>query len=454
MKLKFIQAFVLILVIAFLSCKKKQNTTLGTDVQPEIDELNVEISDTATIQAHTIIHQQARSFQDQFKYLGSNQDPVFGRTNASVYTNLSLPNNVSNISFGEDAVLDSAEIVIAFTQNFIGDSTNAMYYQVHQLTQSMSKDSSYYMDQNLTYNTLPLGSSWRRISKTGSYYSIKIPIDAAFASALITNPQYLVNNTIFQSVYKGFYITTKNTNNLNPVSKPGALLKIDLDNGISGLFVYYHNGSSSASKEPKQYRFPFSGSNSSRFNNIEYNYSSGANSQLVQQIADKDSLKGKQNLFLKGVGGTKVVYRLPYIKNYVDSCPIAVNRAEVVFKVDQSFVSSIGTYEPPSYISLVAVDASGKEIYVKDQYYTADLTRYGGAYNPVTKEYVFNIARHVQDIMSGKLENYGFYLVVANTSLLQVARRDNKGERVVLGGINSAYKPTFKLHFVRLPYDK
>ncbi|HRD37867.1 MAG TPA: DUF4270 family protein, partial [Bacteroidia bacterium] len=130
--MKFIQAFVLILVIAFLSCKKKQNTTLGTDVQPEIDELNVEISDTATIQAHTIIHQQARSFQDQFKYLGSNQDPVFGRTNASVYTNLSLPNNVSNISFGEDAVLDSAEIVIAFTQNFIGDSTNAMYYQVHQ----------------------------------------------------------------------------------------------------------------------------------------------------------------------------------------------------------------------------------------------------------------------------------------------------------------------------------
>lgn len=454
MKLKFIPVLALLFVIAFLSCKKKQNTTLGTDVQPEIDGLNIEISDSATIQAHTVIHPQTRSFQDQFKYLGSNQDPVFGRTNASVYTNVSLPNNVSNISFGEDVVLDSAEIVIAFTQNFIGDSTNAMFYEVHQLTESLSQDSSYYLDDNLNYNSTPLGSGWRRISKTGSYYSIKIPVDAAYASAMISNPQYLVDNATFQSVYKGFYLTTKNTNNLNPSTKPGALLKIDLDNGISGLYVYYHNGTFPASKEPKQYRFPFSGSNASRFNNIEYSYASGANSLLVQQIADNDSTKGTQNLFLKGVGGTKVIYRLPYLKNYSDSCPISVNRAEVVLKVDQSFSAAIGTYEPPSYIALVALDASGKEIYVKDQYYTADITRYGGAYNPVAKEYVFNIARHVQDIMSGKLENHGFSIVVANTSILQVARRDNKGERVVIGGINSAYKPTFKLHFVRLPYDK
>jgi len=454
LKHKYIQIVALIFVLTLFSCKKKQNTTLGTDVQPEIDALNIEMSDSATIQMHTISHPQTRSFQDQFKYLGSNQDPVFGRTNASVYTNISLPNNVTNISFGEDVVLDSAEIVLAFTQNFIGDSTNAMYYQVHQLTESLSQDSLYYLDDNLSYNSIPLSSAWRRISKTGSYYSIKVPVDPAFASAVISNPQYLVDNATFQAMYKGFYITTKNTNNLNPTSKPGALLKIDLDNGISGMHVYYHNGTFPASKEPKQYRFPFSGSKASRFNNVEYIYSSGANNLLVQQIASGDSVKGKQNVFLKGTGGTKVVYRLPYLKNYADSCPISINRAEIVFKVDQSFLASIGTYEPPSYLALVAVDANGKEIYVKDQYYTADIKRYGGAYNPVAKEYVFNIARHVQDIMSGKLENHGFNLVVANPGLLEVARRDNKGERVVIGGINSAYKPTFKLHFVRLPYDQ
>ncbi|MBK6985382.1 MAG: DUF4270 family protein [Bacteroidetes bacterium] len=41
-----------------------------------------------------------RTYNDQYKYLGSNLDPVFGRTDASIYTNFSISNNLTNISFG------------------------------------------------------------------------------------------------------------------------------------------------------------------------------------------------------------------------------------------------------------------------------------------------------------------------------------------------------------------
>jgi hypothetical protein len=447
-------SFFALIVIAVFSCKKKPDTTLTANVQGGEDALFAYVSDTATMEMHTIPYDSIRTYQDPFKYLGSNQDPVFGRTNASIYTNVSLPNSVFDITFGDDAVLDSAEFILTFTQSFVGDTTNALRYQAYQLTEAMDINRLY-----CTYNTVAhsaglLSDVVRRISYTSGYYTIRMPLDKNYAAGMINNPQFLVDNTTFQNTYKGFYFTTQNTA-LNP-GYQGALMKIDLDNPISGVYVYYHNGSSSSSRVPKSYRFPFSGDNSSRFNHVDYDYHSAANSLLVEQLDKSDTTKGRQNLFIKGLGGSKTVIRLPYIKNYADSCPIAVNRAELIFNIDQSFINNgSGTYDPPNQISMVACDANGREIYLKDQYYTADLLRFGGSYDPVNKQYVFNISRHLQDIMSGKMYNYGFYLVVANTDRFSVPRRDDKAERAVLGGLaNALYKPTFRLTYVRFPYDK
>ncbi len=451
--LKYI--FCIALIGALICCKKPATPTLGTDVQPEGDVLFSIVSDTTTFQIHTIRHDSSRSYNDSYKYLGSNQDPVFGRTNASIFTNISLPNSVSNISFGDDAVLDSAELILTFTQSFVGDSATPLLYEVHQLTQLLDRVTPYYMHNNAQYSSSLLCSAVRRTTLTGGFYTIHLPLNSAYASAMITNPQYLVDNTTFQNTYRGFYITTKNTNNLVPNVKEGALMKMDLDNPVSGVYMYYHNGGFSSSKVPKTYIFPFKGDNSARFNNVTYDYHSGGNNLLVSQLDKLDTTLGKQDLFLKGLAGTKNIIRFPFLKNYSDSCPIAVNRAEMVFRVDESFLSTTGNYEPPLKISLVAVDAAGKEIFIKDQFYGTDLIRFGGSYDPVNKYYIFNIARHVQDIMSGKLANYGFYLVLADPSPSYVARRDDKAERVVFGGINNAlYKPTFRLTYIRFPYDK
>lgn len=449
----FKYSFITLFIIGLISCKKKSDSTLGTDVQDEADALFTTVSDTSTIQMHTVKYDSIRSYQDQFKYLGSNQDPVFGRTNASIFTNLSLPNSVSNISFGDDAVLDSSELILTFTQSFVGDSTTPLHYQVYQLTQTTEKTKAYYTHHALPFNSSPLSDVTRRISKTSGFYTIRLPLNSTYAAAILNNPQYLLDNTTFQSIYKGFYITTKNTP-LTP-SAQGALMKIDLDNPVSGVYLYYHNGSPSSLKEPKVYRLPFSGSDAARFNNIQYDYSSGANSLLVDQLDKSDTTKGKQNIFIKGVGGSKSVIRIPFLKNYADSCPIGVNRAELIFKLDQSFLSTVGNYEPPNQISMVACDSKGQEIYIKDQYYTTDVIRFGGAYDPINKQYVFNLSRHFQDIMTNKIDNYGFYLVVADADRFSVPRRDSKAERAIFGGINNAlYKPTFKLTYIRFPYDK
>lgn len=61
----------------------------------------------------------------------------------------------------------------------------------------------------------------------------------------------------------------------------------------------------------------------------------------------------------------------------------------------------------------------------------------------------------MQKIITGKIAYNGFYLVNATPSVAYVARRDNRLQRVVLGGkTNPSYKAIFKVTYVKFPHDK
>jgi hypothetical protein len=158
------------------------------------------------------------------------------------------------------------------------------------------------------------------------------------------------------------------------------------------------------------------------------------------------------------LGATKVKIYIPSLDNYADS-NVAISRAEVIFNIDPSYAVLPG-YAPPAKLSLLPMDAQGREMYALDQ---ADNSRYDGNYDATTQRYVFNIARHAQQIAEGKLKNYGFYLVVANTSIiysnvydgpakeLALVRRDNYAERVILAGSNKgSLKPVLNVAYVKL----
>ena len=180
---------------------------------------------------------------------------------------------------------------------------------------------------------------------------------------------------------------------------------------------------------------------------------------LFQQLLGNSSL-GNQNLFLKGLGGTKLSVQLPflnYLKSYADSFPIAVNRAEFIFNVDPTFATTVtnGFYFTPPKLALLPLDSLGKEAFSVDQQTSTDFLRYDGNYDADNNRYVFNIPRHVQAILTGKIKNYGFRLVVADASGIIALRRDNYSERVVLAGNNNqALHPKFNLSFIKYKHDK
>jgi hypothetical protein len=263
----------------------------------------------------------------------------------------------------------------------------------------------------------------------------------------------LVDNETLLNTYKGFYISTKGTS-LNPVTKQGTISKFNLGDALSGFYLYYQNGTPSAVKENKTFRFAFTGSGSVKINSVKYDPSSGGNNLLLKQFNNVDTTAGNDNLFLKGLGGTKLKLYMPSLKSYADSFKIAVNRAEVVLNVDPSFTSPNGQYFAPVSLALLAIDSLNRENFVLDQLNTIDAARYNGIYDETNKRYVFNIARQVQAIMNGKKKNYGFYVVVADPSLLSTVKRDNMAERVILAGVNnSTLKPKFNLSYIKFKND-
>jgi hypothetical protein len=68
--------------IILIACKKNNNKVLVDNTLPNTDILNAYYTDTFSIYLKTKKIDSIRIYNDGFKFLGSNQDPAFGRTDA------------------------------------------------------------------------------------------------------------------------------------------------------------------------------------------------------------------------------------------------------------------------------------------------------------------------------------------------------------------------------------
>jgi hypothetical protein len=433
-------------LLFFIAACKKTSNPLGLEVQPEYDQLQANVTEVQPVTMHTVYNDSIYSFNSSLKYLGSNQDPAFGRTDVGLYLNANLP--VSNLKFGAKAQITSAEIILeASGLEYTGDASTSMNYSVYALDSSLSTTRIYLTDNVGLHNTSSVVAAY-----TGSYSTIdgkvvlRIPVDTAFAARLLKDTMALIDNTAFQAKYKGFYISSQSSQ-LNPVSAQGIVTLFDLSAALSGLHLRYKTTPSSAEES---FRFTFTGDASVKFNTVDYKANEGGNYLLTQQIKG-DTTLGNQNTFLKGLGATIVKVQIPGLKASPDSFFVSVNRAEVIFNIDESFLPPSGKYEAPPILTLIPLDQNGKESLGSHSFNVSNLSRYNGKYDSEKKRYVFDIARFVQLVMNRDRKNYGFNLVVADPDISKVVFRDQYQNRVVFHGLNKLdLKPKCNLYYVKM----
>jgi hypothetical protein len=409
-----------ILLLSFFNACKEPDT-IGMNIQPMGDQLNV--ADTNfRLTAYTKKEDSIRSDETVYNLLGTNDDPVFGKNTASFYTQLRL--SADNPTFGDTPVVDSVVLSLAYKKLY-GDSFALQTVKVYEIARDIYKDSLYYSNREILTMGTVLGSKTfvPEPNDSVAIYSdtvaphLRINLNKQWAKQKFLDAQgssNLLNNTNFLNYFKGIYVASTGA------SGTGAIMGFDLLNSLSRITLYYHNNTQDSLK----YNFVIN-ENCARINHFSHSKYYYADPYLRSEISGgADTVKGDSILYIQSMAGLKVRIEFPTLKDLVKYGKIAVNKADLIVSLDDNDYT-VSSYAPPPQLVLIE-ELDGKIRFLLDQY--EGMTFYGGAYNSSKKEYKFNIARHIQQIIDGAKDNLGLSLIV------WTADRPNSANRVVLKG--------------------
>jgi len=381
----------LLIILVLFSCKKDPYQ-IGLDLLPPSDTLKVKSTDTCTIIAYTERVDSVSTSNCSALMLGGISDPVFGNSTVSFYTQMQ-PSS-SSVDFGTAPVMDSL-ILLLYYSGYYGDTTTQQRIRVYEVSGDMNIDSSYYSKRNMpVYPNLLADMTFRprpkdSVEVAGKMYSAHLRVNLGkitkyLANKLLYAPASVFSTSaVFNVFMKGLYVESE------PVSSGGALLNFNISESLSQMMLFFHN----QSYDSLSYSFMLSTSGA-RFLHIDHNNYMNASQDLKQEVVNRDTLLGKNMLYLQGLGGTRIKFRMPYIMNFAKNRKIAINDALVLF----NNASSDTTLAPPSPIICIR-DSAGLVGSVIDE---AEGTSYfGGIYNKTKGTYFFRLTRHIQKLITG-----------------------------------------------------
>ncbi len=396
-----------IIFLTFYSCKKDPND-IGYTLLPGSDTLNVRSVDTVTIIAYSLIQDSIRTDKRTENMVGSMVDPVFGVTSANYYTQFRL--SAESNDFGSNPVMDSIVLQLRYSTIY-GDTNTLQTLKVYEMSQDLSYDSTYYSNQSIaiygnllasyTFRPKPKDSVLVKGVKTAPHIRINLSkMTNYFGNKILFTPADVINSNLsFIKYMKGLAIQSV------PVSSGGALISILPIDANSKLVLYFHNDSTTYNA----FDMPVN-SLCARMNQFDHNGYLSASPELKNQILNKDTLLGKEKLYIQGLGGVQTKIRIPYIKELRNLGKIAINNALLVLKN----IEFDTTYAPVPAIYLLQKDSLGRFANVLD--YVEGANYFGGVYDKNKKTYTIRLTRHIENILLGKVTNHDLYLMASHPS--------------------------------------
>ena len=418
--------FITILSYSVLSCTK-DISSIGLDLVEPVDLLTMGYTDTVKIVAYTIpddsVYTHNLSVNNGYYIqVGSMYDPIFGKTTSDLYSQLYL--SQSRTRFGTDPVFDSAFLYLPYYSAY-GDTLTNMTFRVYNLTEDIVDSLHSFSYNKLSYDPVPIGQiTFQPRPSDSSYYQgkkhapmLRIPINKKFGNTIlgITDTSVLNSNANFVKVFKGICIIAE------PQNTPGkgSICTFRMPADYFKLQMHYHNPGDTA----LTYNFAISYS-TSRFQNYDHNGYAEAVPLLRQQL-EGDTNLGQQYLFAQGLAGTKIKIRFPYLAQWFDSEKIVINDAQLI--LGNSSVSTV--FPRPSSLLLRGIGENGSTSPVSIVDENEGSGYFDGRYDAATNSYRFRITRYVQQMLTGKVRDNGFHLLVPSSAI--------NGARLVLNGTSS-----------------
>ncbi len=400
--------------VFFLGCKDEKGI-LGLDVQPGSDKPGLGTIDNFSLITYTEREDSLRSDETQYSLLGAYHDDVFGISVASFYSQFLLEG--TNVNFGTNPVLDSIVLTLDYVKIY-GDTNSMQEIQVFELTEGIEKSEEYYTHFQGSFAASPIGSKSLALRAEDSLEvldlsypgHLRIPLDLAFGQSILnTADSNLTDNESFLSFFPGLYITVADT---NPIVNSGAIVSLDVKNGLSGIRLYYHNDEN----DSLEYQFIAPEGIAARIGTFSHNY----NSSPDISNALNDSTLGQQNTYIQGMSGLKTMLKIPNLQSLIDSGYVA-NQALLYIPIS---ANSTDKYAAPENLSLAQVDTAGTSLFVIDQFEGS--SHFGGSLSGDESFYEFNITRHINQILNGSSPNYPIKILASGSVV--------NPNRAILGG--------------------
>jgi len=374
---------VLAMVTLFSACKKDWNE-LGSQLIVS-DNLKVLSFDDQEIKVSIVKEESLSSLNIPTSFIGSINDPDFGRTNASVYTEFRMQS--TDVNFGETAVADSLVLSLDL-DGYYGDTLSQLHFRVMEMleqiettvTDSLDVESTVtiYSSDDFDYDSQELGGVEFLAEPTvDSVVSIVLSNDLAqkFLDVDVSN---FVDNEAFQTFFNGLYITCDDVND------NGLLLELDLISEKSKLTLYYHTDEA----DSLSYDFQIN-SSADRMTRWAHDYS-------ATEIESFIGLENVNKAYVLGSVGLRTYIDLPELASLQDSNYV-IHKAELMIPYISTDLNDI--YAAPGKLSLAVVNDEGDLEELTEDQKIQGSAYFDGNRNELAREYKFNISRYVHQVV-------------------------------------------------------
>jgi hypothetical protein len=395
-------------------------------------------------------------------------DNILGATQSGIAAALNLPGGTAYTVPTGTVTTDSVVMELRYTDGFYGDSLNSKYrVNVYPLKEKIGQN-VYYVNRAWSYDSLATLNSTasavniRPKTRVRMFNIIKGAPDtlrnvAAHLRIRLNNntiPNLLFNNataiastTAFQTAFNGIYLSLRR----DQASQVGGTAMFNLDS--SRVNVYYrvvNNGVTDTSVVtlPVISNVPYI---KPRYNT----YPAAVKSALTSTASD-------QTFYLQGLAGLRAKVSFPNLKTMfgsADVSSIAINRAELVV------TPKPGTYLPPfvpqPQLTMYRLDIAKQRQQLPDANGTSSSALdprffstavFGGYFLPVQKEYHFVITGYLQDLLRGRITDYGTYIgtidTTSRTTQVAISSTIQTAGRVVAVGTDKSSPYRLKLNVI------
>lgn len=388
-------------IISFLSACEEPDG-IGLEVLPDGEEMPIAWVDTFTVDARTIFDDSVATSNLASTYLiGDFGDPIFGRVRSELYTQFLLSS--SDIDFGANPMVDSVVLNLAYAGAY-GNTDKLRGLQtfgVYRLNDELEDDSTYY--SNISRKIFPkyLGQKEFRpdlysnvvVGEDTLPPSLRMPLTPYFGQSIL-NSSKLSSNEEFITEFKGLCIRSDNA---TMSAGFGSILYFNMVSSSSRLELYYHNDTDDSLRI-----------------NLLINEDCATHTKFVHDFetgienAVADSLNASPTqLFVQSMAGTKMKLEVPHLRKLNELGIVTINKAELVIPLDESVVTDYGV---PNSLQVTGVNEDGGSVFLIDFFEGG--AYYGGTYDAENQEYVFNVARHLQSLLTAPEEpDYGLYVL-------------------------------------------